>query len=53
MLLQCPDYAYRVEDNTHITPAILQERRAAREKYIEKLLVRMGLDVGVRTGREA
>ena len=53
MLLQCPDYAYRVEDNAHITPAILQERRAAREKYIEKLLVRMGLDVGVRTGREA
>ena len=53
MLLKCPDYVYRVEDNAHITPAILQERRAAREKYIEKLLVRMGLDVGVWTGREA
>ena len=50
MLLHCKSYAYRVEDNQHVTPAILQERRAAREKYIERLLVRMGVDVGMGRG---
>lgn len=52
MLLHCKGYNYRVEDNQHITPAILQERRTAREKYIERLLVRMGVDVGVGRGGE-
>lgn len=50
MLLHCKGYNYRVEDNQHITPAVLQERRTAREKYIERLLVRMGVDVGVGRG---
>ena len=45
MLLHCKGYNYRVEDNQHITPAVLQERRTAREKYIERLLVRLGVDV--------
>ena len=50
MLLHCKGYNYRVEDNQHITPAILQERRTTREKYIERLLARMGVDVAVGRG---
>ena len=46
ILLHHQTYRYNVEDNQHITPAILQERRAVREKRMEQLLVNMGLDVG-------
>ena len=45
ILLHHPSYQYNLEDNEHITPTILQERRIAREKRIEQLLVNMGLDV--------
>ena len=45
MLLHHPTYKYRVEDNANITPAILTERRIAREKRIEQLLINMGVDV--------
>ena len=48
MLLRHPSYRYDVSQNAHVTPALLQERRAAREKRIEQLLVNMGLDVGQR-----
>lgn len=47
MLLRHPTYKYNVEDNVHITPAILLERKNAREKRIEQLLVSMGVDVYV------
>lgn len=46
ILLHCPGFEYRVEDNQHVTPEILWKRRQARERYIENLLRRMGLDVG-------
>lgn len=45
ILLHHPSYQYNLEDNEHITPAILQERRMIRERRIEQLLVNMGLDV--------
>lgn len=47
MLLHHPTYKYNVEDNDHITPAILLERKNAREKRIEQLLINMGVDVYV------
>ena len=46
MLLTHPTYQYHAEDNPHITPAMLLERKTLREKRIEQLLVRMGVDVG-------
>ena len=45
MLLSHPTYKYNIEDNKHITPEILRERRMVREKRIEELLMRMGVDV--------
>lgn len=52
MLLKHPSYQYNPEDNQHITPSLLLERKNAREKRIEQLLVRMGVDVGVVEGAE-
>ncbi|KAK8810032.1 hypothetical protein WA538_003584 [Blastocystis sp. DL] len=45
ILMHHPSYRYDVSQNAHVTPGILQERRAAREKRIEQLLMRMGLDL--------
>ena len=50
ILMHHPSYRYDVSQNAHVTPGILQERRAAREKRIEQLLMRMGLDVGLMRG---
>ena len=46
MLLNHPSYQYNPEDNQHITASMLLERKNAREKRIEQLLIRMGVDVG-------
>lgn len=46
ILLHNPEFSYNVEDNKHITAEILHKRRQAREKHIEQLLRKMGVDVG-------